>query len=230
MTVAGDQEKRKLGKGVAFVKSRLRTLPQGHDIWEADFRALPKPVTQTVTHYQGLVVLQTDGSLIADFPVHRTPSVNDLATLLAHAMRRPLTEDAQRPRRIVFRKNPRWKELFPRLNEIGVEVSLENELPTLNGAVEDYLRRIQEARPEGKIEPSAEQARVEEAFPAIARWVKSYGHVEIGAQEGFGFVVRALGYGGLDFEDDRPTTLTEAMAALEDGLARWFQQEGIEPD
>jgi hypothetical protein len=43
----------------------------------------------------------------------------------------------------------------------------------------------------------------------------------------FGFVVRAVGYGGLDFEDDRPETLAEAMAALEAGLARWFQEQGI---
>lgn len=37
MSVAGD-EKLKLGKGVAFVKSRLKRLRQGDDVWEADFR------------------------------------------------------------------------------------------------------------------------------------------------------------------------------------------------
>jgi hypothetical protein len=30
------------------------------------------------------------------------------------------------------------------------------------------------------------------------------------------------------FEDDRPSTLAEAMAALEKGLAKWFDEEGIE--
>jgi hypothetical protein len=34
-----EEEKLKLGKGAAFVKSRLRLLPQGDDTWEADFRA-----------------------------------------------------------------------------------------------------------------------------------------------------------------------------------------------
>ena len=38
----------------------------------------------------------------------------------------------------------------------------------------------------------------------------------------FGFVVRALDYGGLAFEDDRPDTLAEAMAVLEMGLRKWF--------
>lgn len=34
-------------------------------------------------------------------------------------------------------------------------------------------------------------------------------------------MVRAMGSGGLDFEDDTPDTPAEAMAVLEVGLARW---------
>jgi hypothetical protein len=49
-------EKLKLGKGAAFVKSRLKHLPQDGDTWKADFRALPKPMMQSETHYLGLVV------------------------------------------------------------------------------------------------------------------------------------------------------------------------------
>jgi len=65
-------------------------------------------------------------------------------------------------------------------------------------------------------------------FPAIARWVRGYGHIEIGEQEMFGFVARALDYGNLAFEDDRPDTLAEAMASLERGLAEYFKREGID--
>jgi hypothetical protein len=61
---------------------------------------------------------------------------------------------------------------------------------------------------------------IEKAYPAIAKWVQEYGHIEIGAQQGMGFVVRALDYGGVVFEDETPRTLAEAMAALEKGLAR----------
>ena len=71
---------------------------------------------------------------------------------------------------------------------------------------------------------------IEKMFPAIARWVRGYGHIEIGDQEMFGFVVRALGYGGMVFEDDKPDTLAEAMAALEKGLTEYFEQEGIDID
>lgn len=74
----------------------------------------------------------------------------------------------------------------------------------------------------------AESASVERDFPTIAKWVRGYGHIEIGDQDGFGFIVRALNYGGLVFEDVKPDTLAEAMASLEKGLAQWFKDEGIE--
>src|SRR5262245_3605305 len=52
-TVARAEEKLKLGKGAAFVKGRLKRLRQEDETWEADFQALPKPITQSETHYLG---------------------------------------------------------------------------------------------------------------------------------------------------------------------------------
>jgi hypothetical protein len=92
------------------------------------------------------------------------------------------------------------------------------------------LGEIREARRASMVKPTAEQQGVEKLFSAIARYVQGYGHIEIGDQESFGFVVRALDYGGMVFEDDRPRTLAEAMAALEKGLAKWFKEQGIELD
>jgi hypothetical protein len=40
--------------------------------------------------------------------------------------------------------------------------------------------------------------------------------------------VRAIGYYGLDFEADTPETMAEAMVVLETGLARWFEEQGID--
>jgi hypothetical protein len=230
VTVA-EEEKLKLGKGVAFVKTRLKHLPQADDTWEADFRALPRPITQSETHYLGMVVCQADGSLLADSQVHGRPSVNDLATLLAHAMRRPLAGNASRPKLVRLRGHHQWRELFPQLAEIGigVEVSIERGLPVIEEAYDEYLRRLREEQRTGILKPSADQAKVEAMFPMIARYVRGYGYVEVGDQEGFGFVVRAIGYGGLDFEDDTPETLAEAMALLEAGLAQWFEEQGVGP-
>jgi hypothetical protein len=225
--VPREEERLRLGKGAAFAKARLKRLRQEDETWEADFQALPKPVTQSRTDYRGMVVAP-DGSTLADSHVGGRPTANDLATLLAHAMRRPLAGQAHRPRRLHVRGHPQWRELFPHLEELGIEVAVHRELPKVQRAYQDYLRQQREAHRRGMVQPTAEQQAVEKLFPAIARWVRGYGHVEVGDQELFGFVARALDYGGLVFEDDRPDTLAEALASLERGLAEYFEREGID--
>ena len=80
-------------------------------------------------------------------PVEYTPTVNDLADLLADAMRRPLTGSARRPQHIHFRGNPRWEELFPHLKELGIEVTLHDELIELEEVCLDFLRQMRKASP-----------------------------------------------------------------------------------
>jgi hypothetical protein len=227
VTVAREEERLKLGKGAAFAKGRLKRLRQEDETWEADFQALPKPVTQSQSHYRGMVVAP-DGSLLADSHVEGRPTVNYMATLLAHAMRRPLTGKAHRPRRIHVRGHPQWRELFPHLEELGIKVAVHRELPKVQRAYQGYLKQQREAHRKGMVKPTANQQAVEKLFPAIAQWVRGYGHIEIGDQEMFGFVARALYYGNLAFEDDKPDTLAEAMASLERGLAEYFKREGID--
>jgi hypothetical protein len=227
VTVARKEGPLKLGKGAAFEKGRLKRLRQSDESWEADFQALPKPISQSRTDYRGMVVAP-DGSLLAESHVEGRPSVNDMATLLAHAIRRPLDGKAHRPRRIHVRGHPQWKELFPHLDELGIKVAVHRELPKVQRAYQGYLKQQREAHRRGMVTPTAEQQAVERLFPAIARWVRGYGHIEIGDQEMFGFVARALYYGNLAIEDDKPDTLAEAMASLEKGLMAYFEQEGIE--
>lgn len=80
------------------------------------------------------------------------------------------------------------------------------------------------------LKPSPMQVKVEAVFPAITKWVQAHGWIEVGQQELFGFVARLLHEGGTQVEDDRPDTLAEAMAALEAGLVRWFEEQGLELD
>jgi hypothetical protein len=226
--VVSNENKLKLGKGVAFVKSQLNRLPQEDETWEADFRALPKPITQSTTHYVGMALTQPDGFLRAESEIDHSPTVNDLATLLADAMKRPLIEGPLRPRHIHLRGKPKWKPLFSALEELGIEVAIKTDLPKVQEAFSEFLTQVKEAHSVGKVKATATQAKVESLFPAIAKWVNGFGHIEIGDQEGFGFIVRAIDYGGVVFEDDRPNTLAEAMAALEKALAEIFAREGIE--
>ena len=224
------EEKLELGKGMVFAKNRLKRLRQLDETWEADFEVLPKPIMQTETHYLGMVVARKGGSLLAEMTVHGRPSVNDLATLVANAMLRPLDGEARRPNLIRLRGHHQWRDLFPVLEELGVGVSVERKLPGIQKAYQSYLRRLRDEQRAGMVKPSHEQAKVETLFPAIARYVQGCGYIEIGDQESFGFVVRAIGYGGLDFEDNRPDTLAEAMAVLEARLTKWFEEQGVELD
>src|SRR5436190_15069581 len=100
--------KMKLGKGAAFVKSRLRRLPQFDDTWEADIQHVPGEF------WLGMVIEQEHGGMPANRSFDQAPTVNDLARLLADAMYRPLNEDRQhRPANILLRRNPDWDELLP---------------------------------------------------------------------------------------------------------------------
>jgi hypothetical protein len=227
--MAREHPRLKLGKGAAFVKTHLKQLPQTKETWEADFRALPKPRGQTDTHYLGVVVALANADPLIFLPVEYTPNVNDLADLLADAMRRPLTGSPRRPGRIHFRGNPRWEELYRHLNELGIETSIHHDLSKVNEVYEDFLRHMRQANPGPIIMLSPGRIPADEPFPAVAQWVNGrYGHIEIGDQEGFGFIARALDFGGLVFEDDKPDTLAEALAALDKGLAKWFKEQGIE--
>ncbi len=224
--MAKEEEKLVQGKGAVFVKTRLKRLRQEDETWEADFQALPKPMGQNTTHYRGMVVTG-DGTLLAESHVEGRPSVNDMATLLASAMTKPSAGKAHRPRRLHVRGHHQWRELFPHLGELGVEVTVQQDLPKVLEAYRDHLRRLREQHRAGVVKPTEEQQAVEKLFPALAQWVRD-GHVEIGDQEGFGFIARALDYGGLAFEDDKPDTLAEALAALEQGIRRWYKEQGID--
>jgi hypothetical protein len=147
---------------------------------------------------------------------------------MARAKTKTLAGKGHRPRRIHVRGHPQWKELFPHLDELGIKVAVHRELPKVKRAYQGYLRQQREAHRKGMVKPTAEQQSVEQLFPAIAQWVRGYGHIEIGDQEMFGFVARALDYGNLAFEDDKPDTLAEAMASLEEGLKKWFEEQGVE--
>jgi Domain of unknown function (DUF6930) len=222
VTVPRAEEKLKLGKRPAFAKARLQRLRQGDETWEADFRALPKPMMQAEAQSLGLTVRKRGGSVLAETKVEGRPSASDLASLLAKAMRQPLTDGAHRPRRLHVRGHRQWQELLPHLEELGIKVSVPQELPKFRAAYEDRLREMQEARRAKMATPTEEQAQVEKLFPAIAQRVRD-GHIEIGDQEGFGFVAMALDYGGVVYEDDRPRTL----AALENGLRKCYKEQGI---
>jgi hypothetical protein len=73
------------------------------------------------------------------------------ANLLANAMSRPLTGgDGQRPRRVHLRDRPQWPELFPHLQQLGIEVASAGELPWFDEAVVEFTQKTRPRRAAGK--------------------------------------------------------------------------------
>lgn len=209
----------KLGKGMAFVKSRLRRLPQGNDVWEADFMGAQRRSDPRATMWMGLII-HHDGWIVAKSTVNQPPTVNDMANLLAQAMQHPSDEARRRPHVIRLRPRREWEELHPHLAQLGIKVIAAPRLAKWDKAFKD------EARQAAAIGAVAAQSKLEETYPTVSRFVRGQGWIEIGDQEGFGFIVRALDYGGLVFESQKPKSLTEALAVLEKGIAEFLKEHG----
>lgn len=216
-----------LGKGSTFIKSRLRCYPQQDGVWEADYQPIPNK--QRTDFWLGMVVNQELGVELAHDVLDAPPTVNHLARLLADAIQHPIIEGSRhRPRTLLLRNDPQWKELLPHLRELGIEIVMTDSLPAWkkaarNGGIEHARAQLSFAPPR-----VTEDTLLAHMFPTIGKWVRCGGWIEIGEQEGTGFMVRALDEGGLAFEDAEPRTLDEAMAALEAGIAKWTKDNAID--
>jgi hypothetical protein len=213
--------KLKLGKGAAFVKTRLRRLPLTDDVWEVDFQHIletEKGGNRQPSRWLGMVLSQTDDFLFSLEILDTPATVNDLAKLLAEAMRRPLTGPAHRPSCIHLRSNPLWQELLPHLLELKIDVLAAENLPKWAKVKADYVRDLKAQEAKKTQATTLNAGEIDEAFPAIADWVRTQGWIEIGECDWEGFIVRALHAGGMVFEDNESKTLGEALKALERGI------------
>src|SRR3954447_23147542 len=138
----------KLGKRSAFVKSKLRNLPQTDDVWEVDFQPIPAQACKRVNQgelWLGLVVSVPGrfhlANLLLEVP---PPTVNDLARVLAEAMNRPLIDRAHRPARIHLRDTPQWRELLPHLEQLRIEVVTQDSLPAWDELALQSFRAMRE--------------------------------------------------------------------------------------
>ena len=135
----------KLGKGASFVKTHIKRLPLVEDVWEADFQPYPEPEQgkrRRTVSWIGTVVSQTSYFILADDLVDLPPTVNDLAGMLARAMRRPMEERPHRPTRIHLRENPLWHELLPHLKELKIEVVTQKQLPELDAMIKEFAQDL----------------------------------------------------------------------------------------
>jgi hypothetical protein len=146
----------KLGKGKSFfVKTQLRRLRQEEDTWEADFFPIPCSDSEHDSVWWGLVLSQDHDKVLAHRMVEAPPTVNDLANLLAEAMRRPLADFSHRPRCLCLRARPEWAELLPHLKQIGIKAVAQEALPTWYRNFGDLQAQVEQARAAQKSAPGS---------------------------------------------------------------------------
>lgn len=144
--MAREPDKLKLGKGAAFVKSRLKYLRQEDDTWEADFFPIPCSDSEHGNVWFGMVLSHGHDYILAQRTFEEQPTVNDLARLLADAMNRPMAERCHRPRCLYLRSKPEWAELLPHLKQIGIRVVSQEALPRWDQTFGDLYGQVEQAR------------------------------------------------------------------------------------
>ena len=141
----------KLGKSSAFIKKDLRLLPRTDVDFEADFFLDAASSRRRQERWVGMVIQRAFCGVMAMKDVRfPPPTVNGLATLLAHAMLRPLNAgDRQRPRTIYLRDRPQWQELLPHLRQLRIEVVLSEDLPRFGEAALEWMQHMKAKRLHG---------------------------------------------------------------------------------
>ena len=157
-------DKLRLGKSSAFVKRDLRRLPLTEADFEADFFLDAASASRHGERWMGMVLERAFGGVLAMEDVRfPPPTVNGLASLLTRAMLRPANAgDRQRPRTIYLRERPRWQELLPHLQQLGIEVVFSEDLPEFDEAVVEWMQHTKAKRL-----PSADKikAALHQPFP-----------------------------------------------------------------
>ena len=145
--MAKERHELKLGKGASFfVKTQLRRLRQEDDTWEADYFPIPCSDAEHDSLWWGIVLSHDHDAVLAQRMVEEPPTVNDLANLLAEAMRRPLLDFSHRPRILYLRARPEWAELLPHLKQIGIKAVAQDALPKRDCNFGDLQAQVEQAR------------------------------------------------------------------------------------
>jgi hypothetical protein len=142
-----ESDKLKLGKGASFfVKSQLRRLRQEDETWEADFFPIPCSDSKQGCVWWGIVLSHDHDKVLAQRTVEEPPTVNDLANLLAEAVRRPLVDFSHRPQCLLLRARPEWAELLPHLKQVGIQAVAQDTLPKWDRNFGDLEAQVELAR------------------------------------------------------------------------------------
>ncbi len=153
---------------VALAKTRLKSrLPQENAVWQADFRQLPTWVETGAEKIRPwmILVINAVSDLIQTYEVvEAEPSPDALWDILMRAMQHPSMGKAHRPIELQVRASDRWEYLRPHLEEVGVRLTVVEELDHVDVALGELSEHLGGAAEPGLLDASGVTPRLVAGF------------------------------------------------------------------
>ena len=157
-------------------RAHLEQLPRVYDVWQVGFRRIPKWLEsngQRVVPWVVLAGSRSSGLVLASTILVEEPRAADLWGLLARAIQRPSVDQPHRPAQIEVRPDPRWDELGPHLEGIGIDLQATEELDLLDDLFQDLTQHLLKDDPPGLLDmPRVTPQLVAHFFQAAAEYYR----------------------------------------------------------
>ena len=131
---------------LGFIKKWLaKNLPQEHDVWQVDFRQLPNWIRvggQPMRPWVVLVMSRSNDLVLAHDMPEETPSAAVLWDALVQAMQYPAAGEPHRPTEMQVRPDERWEALKAHLDEIGIGLTVNEELDQLGEVFQEMSEQV----------------------------------------------------------------------------------------
>jgi tetratricopeptide (TPR) repeat protein len=131
-------------------QDRLALSPQSSEIWQAGFRRIPKWMKghgERVVPWIALVGNPGSDKVVGSLVLTKEPGASDLWDAIVKAIERPAVGRPRRPDAIEVRPDPRWDELRPFLDDLGIELRECETLEVLDEMFDDLTARLLEDEP-----------------------------------------------------------------------------------
>lgn len=158
-------------------RARLGGVPSTFETWQAGFRRIPVWMKGDGERVVPWVVLVGDvgaGVVLGSTLLPGEPAVADLWAPIAEAIERPAPDGPGRPAAIEVRPDPRWDQLRPGLEDIGIELRECEFLEVLDEMFEDVTSHMLRDEPPGLLEtPRVSPGLVGSLFHAAADFYRA---------------------------------------------------------
>jgi tetratricopeptide (TPR) repeat protein len=131
---------------LGFIKKWLnKNLTQKVDVWQADFRQMPNWIRiagEMVRPWTVLVTSPNNDLVLGHQMSEEVPSPALLWDALVQAMRHPIAGKPHRPKELQVRADERWEALRPHLDEIGVGLTVTDDLEPIEVVFNEMCEHV----------------------------------------------------------------------------------------